>query len=423
MSITDTSGQDRPLHVNAKRKHTSLIFVSCGLLLSLAVYAISSLGSAFTTDGALDRKTLRFSSLVRGDLVREIRAQGRVVVANSPTLFSPEAGYVELYVKAGDDVKQGQRLASISSPELGEQLARQKSELTRMQADLERQKIQSQQTQLQQQQARAMAEVQLKAMHREVRRAEQSFELKIISQQDYERVLDDLERAQLEFDQATQNLALSHESLAFYDRSLTLQSDSQALIIKALERRIDALQILSPVDGMVGNVQVNHKQAVAANQSLISVVDMSAYEVEASVAEGMAGELAPGMSVEIQLGGQYYDGLLTAISPEVINGTVIGRIRFSGDIPQQLRQNQRLTTRIKLENKQDTLMVERGPFFDSFYGHVFKVEEGRAHKVPVTLGSRSLQHIEILDGLDEDDTIIISALDIADSDTNLLISH
>lgn len=422
MTITDTRGQDRILPKPAGwRRHLGLI-LTASLLLIAAVYAVAALAPSISVDDAIERQRLRLSTVTRGDLVREIMAQGRVVVANSPTLFSPEVGYVELHVKAGDSVKKGQVLARVVSPELGEQLARENSELTRLQADLERQKIESRQRRLQQEQARAMAEVQLKAMQREKRRADKSWELKIISRLDYEKVVDDLARAELEFEQAAQNLALSDESLSFYDRSLALQSDSQKLIIKALERRVEALEIVSPVDGMVGNVQVDHKQAVAANQPLISVVDLTTYEVEASVPEGMAVELSPGMEAEIQLGGDDFAGMLTAISPEVVAGQVTARIRFSGEMPPRLRQNQRLTTRIKLENKPDTLMLERGPFFDGFRGHVFVVRDGRAHKTPVTLGSRSLRHVELLDGLDSGDQVIVSAMDVEDTVDTLVIS-
>lgn len=422
MNIADTSKQDRPLEAGIRSKRRWPIALCCGFLLSVAVYAITSFAPAFTAGGTLQYENLRLSPVIRGELVREIIAQGRVVVANSPTLFSPEGGYVELYVKAGDEIRKGQRLATVASPELGEQLARQKSELTRIKADLERQKIQFQQLHLQQQQAQAMAEVQLKAMKREVRRASESYKLQIISQLDYEKALDDLARAQLEFDQATQILALSNDSLEFYDRSLDLQSNSQALIIKALQRRIDAMEILSPVDGMVGNVQVNHKQAVSANQPLVSVVDMSTYEVEASVPESVAGELGPGLSVAIHMVGKRYEGILAAVSPEVVNGSVIARIRFSEEAPSQLRQNQRLTAHIQLESKSNSLMVERGPFFDTFQGYVYKVRDNRALKTPVTIGSQSLKYIEVLDGLAEKDTVIVSSLDNINSADNLLIN-
>src|SRR5690606_30661180 len=144
------------------RRHLGLI-LTASLLLIAAVYAVAALAPSISADDAIERQRLRLSTVTRGDLVREIMAQGRVVVANSPTLFSPEVGYVELHVKAGDSVEKGQVLARVVSPELGEQLARENSELTRLQADLERQKIESRQRRLQQEQARAMAEVQLKA--------------------------------------------------------------------------------------------------------------------------------------------------------------------------------------------------------------------------------------------------------------------
>src|SRR5690606_25677102 len=144
-----------------------------------------------------------------------------------------------------------------------------------------------------QRQTLAMAEVQLKAMQREKRRADKSFSLRLISELDYEEMADNLERAQLEREQADQNLALSRDSIEFYDQSLKLQSESQQLVIQAGEPRVDELNVVRPVDGMVGNIEANQKHSVAPNQPLLTLVDLSAYEVEASVAEGTAGELAP----------------------------------------------------------------------------------------------------------------------------------
>jgi HlyD family secretion protein len=242
----------------------------------------------FSADRVLSRASLRLAVVERGDLVREVMAQGRVVVANSPTLFSPEQGYVELKVKAGDAVTEGQLLAVVSSADLLELLAREQAQLSRLQADLAQQKIESEQSQLQLQQSLAMAKVELKAHQREMRRADKSFALRLISEFNHERQRDDLERAELEYHQAEQNLALSKNSMEFYDRSLQLQAESQKLIIQALERRIDELNIRSPVNGMVGNIEVNQKQVVAAHQPLITVVDLSTYENESSVTEGQA---------------------------------------------------------------------------------------------------------------------------------------
>lgn len=421
--IQDTAHQDMPISPKSRRRR---LVVAAGLAvatLAILIYGFTALSQTFAADRVLDRAELRLATVERGDLVREVMAQGRIVVANSPTLFSPEQGTVELKVKAGDSVAESQLLAVIDSPELREALARERAELTRLQVDLARQKIETEQLRLQQQQILAMAEVQLKAMQREKRRADKSYQLKLISQLDYEEMADNLERAQLEYQQAEQNLALSDDSVEFYDRSLKLQSDSQQMLIRTLERRVEELNIVSPVDGMVGNIEVNQKQAVAANQALITVVDLTAYEIEAQVAEGLAGELTPMMDAQIRLNGQEHLGVVTAISPEVVQGQVSARIRFAAEAPTNLRQNQRLTARILLENRADTLMIKRGPHFDNFRGYVFRLEGEKAYKMPVTLGGRSLSHIEILEGLSEGDTVILSSLDIAADEENILITN
>src|SRR3546814_13075199 len=68
----------------------------------------------------------------RGDLVRDLAADGRVIAANSPTLYAIAAGTVAPKVVAGDVVKQGEPLAVIDSPELRTKLVQEDSTLATM---------------------------------------------------------------------------------------------------------------------------------------------------------------------------------------------------------------------------------------------------------------------------------------------------
>lgn len=422
MKIADTSAQDLIVG-QARRKGRRIVIAGTLLLLAgLTVSIFIYVADVFTSGRVLERSAIRVATVERGTLVREVAAQGRIVAANSPTLFTPEQGYVEMAVKAGDTVERDQVLATIISPDLNELLARETANLTRTEADLGRQKIESKRLKLELEQIIAMAQVSEKAMVREKLRADQAFGKKLISQLEYEKAEDDLARAELELAQAKQNGELANESLGFDVESLTLQLKSQQLLVDALQRRVHELAIKSPVAGMVGNVQVINRQAVAANQALITVVDLSAFEVEAVVPEGFADDIAPLMDAEITLGGSTYPGVVTAISPEVVNGGVSARIRFADVLPENLRQSQRLTAKIFLENKPNTLIVNRGSFFDGFRGHAYKLQNNKALRVPVVLGGSSLKHIEIVDGLQEGDSIIISALNTNATDEQILIT-
>lgn len=422
MKIADTSAQDLMLGQTQRKNRRILVLSAAVLLIVVAVSAFIYVADVSMSGQVLERSAIRVATVERGTLVREVVSQGRIVAANSPTLFSPEQGYIDLLVKAGDSVKTDQVLATITSPDLNELLARETANLTRIQADLGRQKIESKRRKLELQQIIAMAQVNENAMMREKLRADQAFDKKLIRQLDYEKAEDDLERAKLELIQAKQNGELANESLGFDIESLTLQLKSQQLLVDALQRRVHELTIKSPVSGMVGNVQVINKQAVAANQALITVVDLSAFEVEAIVPEGFADDIAPLMDAEITLGGSNYPGVVTAISPEVIDGGVSARIRFADVLPDNLRQSQRLTAKILLENKPNTLIVNRGAFFDGFRGYVYKLQNNKALRVPVVLGGSSLKHIEIMDGLQEGDSIIISSLTTSATDEQILIT-
>lgn len=421
--IRDTSAQDTVLEPVRPGKKLVKLVPLIALVIAVLLYIASEFSSVFGGDRVLDRDDLRLATVRSGDLVRDLVSQGRVVAADSPTLYAMDSGTVDLHIKAGDAVEPGQVLARIISPALNEELQREQSNLQRLQTELEGARIESELRKLELQQREEMAQVNLKAMDREKRRAEAAFQMKLISELDYEEAVDNLARARLEYRQAQQNNALENDSLGFGQHALSLAMDSQQMVVEALQRRVEELTIISPVDGMVGSLHVDPRQAVLANQPLITVVDLNNFELEARVSESYADELSPGMLAEVQVGGTYYEAELAAVSPQVINGEVIARIKFGQERPDNLRQNQRMNARIQLQKIENTLAVRNGAFFDNFRGDVFVLEGDRATRVPVELGGRSLSEVEILAGLNEGDTIIVSGLDYSVEEFSFVVSN
>ena len=118
LKITDTSGQDVKLAPKSHRNRNIMGGSAVlGILVALWVLvpAFNRWASASVTV-PLDR--LRVATVVRGDLVRDVSVQGRVVAAVSPTLYASASGTITLLVEAGAVVVEGQALAEIASPEL-----------------------------------------------------------------------------------------------------------------------------------------------------------------------------------------------------------------------------------------------------------------------------------------------------------------
>jgi HlyD family secretion protein len=146
---------------------------------------------------------------------------------------------------------------------------------------------------------------------------------------------------------------------------------------------------------------------------VLSVVDLSKFEVEIKVPESFARDLGIGMPAQLTSGnGEPYPGEVSAVSPEVVNGEVTARLRFAGKQPPGLRQNQRLSARILLGTRRNVLKVERGPFLDQDGGTSAWVMDGNtASKRPIHAGVSSLGEVEILDGLKEGDRVVVSGAD------------
>ena len=417
--IRDTSAQDVLLD-NTNRWRWLKWAVPVAILALLGLLLGSVLTTWLSAEASVSTDRIRTAAVKRGDLIRDLNVQGRVVAAVSPTLYSPATGTVTLQAQPGDAVTIGQVLASIDSPEVRSEFLQELSSLDQLNAELEREKIQARKAKVKSQQTIDLAKVELTAADREMRRAEESFKTNSISEIDFERAGDELARAKVEHNHAVQDAQLEAESLEFETTTRKLAVNRQQLVADELKRRVDDLSIRSPVNGIVGNVAANQKALVNKNAPLITVVDLSAFEVEIRIPEAYADDLGIGLSGDVQYNGAAYRGKLVSLSPEVVNNEVVGRIRFAGDTPAGLRQNQRVTVRVMMDELIGVLKLQRGSFTDSGGGRSAFVltEAGLAERREIRLGARSVAEVEILSGLAEGDLVIISSIaEFKDYDT------
>jgi HlyD family secretion protein len=203
---------------------------------------------------------------------------------------------------------------------------------------------------------------------------------------------------------------LENESLAFETATRQLDVDRQNLVVAELQRRVDDLAIRSPVTGVVGNVETVQKALVNQNAPVVTVVDLAAFEVEVRIPEAYADDLGIGLAGEVQYGVSAYRGELVSLSPEVVDSEVVGRIRFADEVPSGLRQNQRVTVRMLMDEVSDVLKLQRGSFADTAGGRIAFVlgENGLALRREIRLGARSVGEVEVLSGLAEGERVIIS---------------
>jgi HlyD family secretion protein len=172
----------------------------------------------------------------------------------------------------------------------------------------------------------------------------------------------------------------------------------------------------------VGQILAADRAAVPRDAPLLSVVDLSRLEVQLEVPESFARDLTPGVAAELSGNGGRWSGSISGVSPEVVNGQVVARVRFTGEPPPGLRQNQHLSVRVLVEQRDDVLTVERGSLTDQG-GYAYRVVDGIATRVPVRLGSASIGRVEVLEGLAAGDHVVVSGTDAFDNADRVMLGN
>ena len=405
--IPDTSAQDRTVAAPKRRLPWPAIGATAGLVAVLvAVWAWAGAGRSVSAD------RLRIATVERGLLVRDAQVNGRVVASVSPTLYAPATSTVNLRTRAGATVKQGDVLATLDSPELRAERDRELASLRGFEADVARQRILAQKARLLAARTADEGRLALQTAQRDAERTARACELQAIPRADCLRYADAVEAAQVRARHSEADAGLEGQNAALELKSREEALARQRAVVADLERRVSDLDLRSPVNGIVGSIAVADRAVVPANAPLMTVVDLSQLEVELEVPETYADDLGLGMRVEVRIGAQTVGGELMTIAPEVLNRQVLARVRLDAP-PEGLRQSQRVSARVLIEEKPDVLKLARGPFLETQGGRfAYVMDDGDAVRRPITLGATAVSAVEIVDGLAEGERVVIAGTDL-----------
>jgi HlyD family secretion protein len=419
----DTSAQDAVVapHGFLRRHYRWLV----GILLVLVAAALV-LPTALRLSGiraSVSRSRITIAAVERGEFVRDFVADGRVVAANSPTQYAPASGRLALQVRAGDQVKRGQLLARLDSPDLLARLSQEQATLTSLRFDLRRAQLEADRALSAAEEAHAQADVDHTSAKREYERTRKAYELGAFSEMQLLRAQDAYEKARFRVEQSERVLQSQKEQGGFEIQSRDALLKRQQVAVDDLTRQVAQLEIRSPVDGQVGQLQVADRANVVRDAPLLSVVDLSLLEVEIQAPESLARDLSTGMAAELSANGQHWQGSISGVSPEVTNGQITARVRFTGPQPDGLRQSQRMSVRVVVESRPEALTVERGALADQGSGYAWRVDGDVATRVPVRLGAASIARIEILEGLRAGDHVVVSGIEALGNAERVIVAN
>jgi HlyD family secretion protein len=421
--IRDTSSQDAIIAApkGQATKRRLIIAVGAVALLAAGWWLMHTWRSS---DHSVNGSRLRIAEVGRGTLIRDAAVNGRVVAAVSPTLYAPSLATVTLKAHAGDTVKKGDILAVLESPDLSDALKREQAAYAQIEADVSRQRILARKQKLLAQRDADTAEIERVSAQRTMERYDAVANEGAVAKIEYQRAKDAVNSAVIRSKHAKEAAVLENDNVALELESKIKQLDQQRSTLSNAQRRVDELTVRAPVDGFIGTLSVADRSVVPANTPLMTLVDLSRLEVELEVPETYVSDIGLGMTAEVNYGTGTTTAKLSALSPEVVKNQVLARVRFNGEQPAGLRQNQRVTARLLIDEKPNALMVQRGPFVESEGGRfAYVVRDGIAIRTPIKLGATSVSAVEILAGLKQGDKIVVAGTETFENAERVSINN
>jgi HlyD family secretion protein len=406
-----SSGMDiaRP-HI-AKQKRRRRILFACGGVLALIVItvALSHLKPAVPS---VDRSTVWVDTVKRGPMVREVRGLGTLVPEEIRWIPANTEGRVEkIVVRPGTQVKADTVILELSSPELEQaahdaesKLKAAEAEFTTLQAKLQRDLLDQESNT-----ARVHSEYQQARIESDMN--EQLKKNGLVAELQYK-------TSQVKAAELLNRDAIEEKRLNFARDSIEPQlASKQAEVdqVKAAAQlkldQVEALHVKAGMNGVLQQMPVDVGQRVKIGDNLARVADPTKLKAEIKIAETQAKDIQIGEKATIDTRNGVVTGHVTRVDPAVEQGTVKVDAQIDGELPRGARPDLTIDGTIELERLDDVIYVGRPAFGqENNTVSIFKLVSGSSEAVrtPVKLGRSSVNSIEIINGLQPGDQVILS---------------
>ncbi|MFO1499001.1 MAG: HlyD family efflux transporter periplasmic adaptor subunit [Verrucomicrobiota bacterium] len=401
-------------HEARRRRRRRIIYGTASLLaLALVTVGLSQLKPAAPSveGGALYPGTVK-----RGEMLREVRGNGALLPEEIRWIPAMNAGRVELlHVQAGAAVQSDTIILELSNPELVQAAFDAEWAVKAAEAQSDKLKVQLDSDAL-------AAEANVAALKADcsVAKLDAEADEKLLQDKLVDRLT--AARSRTKAEQLAIRCALEDKRLLTVAESRRAQLAAQEAELARLravyelkKQQVESLKVRAGIDGVLQKLgeltQLQVGQQIAAGANLARVANPKRLKAEIKVAETQAKDIELNQVASIDTRNGLIPGHVTRIDPAAINGTVTVDVALDGPLPKGARPDLTVDGTIQLEKLEDVVFVGRPVHgeADSTVSLFKVIDSGKtAIRVPVKLGRTSVSFVEIREGLQPGDQIILS---------------
>ena len=394
-----------------KRKRFIRYLLYTVVAITVVIAAVVSISSLDTAAPRIERASVWTGTVEQGEFVREVRGPGNLVPREIRWIPAASPGRVErIEVRPGAHVDNDSVLAVLSNPALEGQvedarwaIATAQAQFDSMTADLDRQLLEAQAGLMSLEADLESARLQSDA---EAELAERGIVSTIQAAQSALRVTQ-LERRLVFEQQRLERLESVNRSRLESEQALVDQARRQW---QRLQRQAEDLTVRAGMAGVVQEISIQEGQQLDAGVNVARIARPDELMAELRIPETRAREVLLGQTVRVDTRSGIIDGTVMRIDPAVRDGAVVVDVELNGQLPPGARPDLSVDGLIELERIDQTFHLARPAHGQpESTTRLFRIDpDGYARQVPVTLGRASVNRVEIREGLQPGDEVILS---------------
>jgi HlyD family secretion protein len=402
----------RPEFKEQKRRRQIAVGAAVVVVVAVLTVFVYRLRPAAPT---VERGTVWTDSVKRGSMLRQVRGIGSLVPSQESVLQIPaetEATVVRIRVlPGGSPVKADTVLVDMSNPQVEQAAVDARLQWKAAEAEYQSQRMKLESDFMAQKASAATVTADYNQAQLQSQTDKSLYDLGVISGLAYK-------ASKGKADELTTRNSLADQSLISTQKAIDAQLaeqqarvDQMRVLAELKQKQMDALKVRAGIDGILVELPLQVGQHVLPGTMLAKVVQPNHLMAELKVSETQARDVQDGEPVSVDTHNGIIAGSVIRVDPGVQNGTVTVDVKLTGEIPKGARPDLSVDGTIDLERLDNVLYVGRPAIGqENSTISLFKLD-GDGHdaiRVPVKVGRASVNSIQIVDGLHEGDTVVLS---------------
>ena len=384
------------------------VYIGCGIItVALLIWlATSEIASTYKVErtgiNIEDVKSMKFDDYVRVD--------GRIEPISTVQVSPEEGGIVmEKVLEEGAQVRKGDVIIRLNNSNLDLQILNAEAELAEKQNMLRNTQISMEQDRLNNRTEQAQLELEVQRKHRSYLQKKRLSDDKLIAKEEYLQAKEDYDLAVKR--QKLINQRLDQDSiyrLAQVDQMEDNLANMQKNI-QLIRKRKEQLNVVSPIDGELGLLDVELGQNISAGQKIGQINDLTNYKVTGQIDEHYIDRVHKDLHATSAKKDQDMSLRLRKVFPEVREGKFKVEFVFTDKVPDKIRSGQTCYLSLQLGQPVNAVVIPKGTFYSTTGGKwIFVLDSSgkKAYRRNIRLGRQNPEYYEVLEGLEPGERVI-----------------